>query len=179
MPNSFSVPIMSRIWDRSISACPPEAVVTGAIGQRLVGQAKRVGDGKDGGRLRVTLASQNVDDDGSREHALIERLLAGRLDGGEPVQAYTFEDRHHLPVAVMHGLQPAAHFLHGGGQNPVVERSTIAQGSRLTGQDRHVMPGIIDRLATAEAAIVLANLHAILPDDDAIGIGMYLGRTTD
>src|SRR5690606_40581108 len=41
------------------------------------------------------------------------------------------------------------------------------------------MPGIIDRLATAEAAIVLADLHAILPDDDAIGIGMYLGRAAD
>src|SRR5690606_29956433 len=126
MPNSFSAPIMSRIWDRSISACPPEAVVTGAIGQRLMSQAKRVGNGKDGGRLRITLAGQDVDDDGSREYALIERLLAGRFDGRETVQAHTFEDRHHLPVAIMHGLQPAAHLLHGGGQNPVVERRTIA-----------------------------------------------------
>ena len=95
------------------------------------GAEKRIGDGKDGGRLWVTLAGQDVDDDGGGEDAMLERLLAGRLDDGKAVDADTFEDRYHLPVAVMHGLELSAHLLHGGRQNPVVERSTIPQGSRL------------------------------------------------
>jgi len=77
-----------------------------------------------------------------------------------------------LPVAVMHGLELSAHFLHGGRQNPVVERSAIPQGSRLAGQNRHIMPRIIDRLATAEVTFVLADLDAVLPDHDTIGIGV-------
>src|SRR5690606_6886354 len=105
---------MSKIWDRSISACPPEAVVTRAIGQRLMGQTKRIGDGKDGGGLWVTFASQNVDDHSGGEYALIECLLAGHLDRRKTVNADTFEDRHHLPVPVMHGLELSAHIFHGG-----------------------------------------------------------------
>lgn len=41
------------------------------------------------------------------------------------------------------------------------------------------MPWIIDRLATAKAAFMPPDLDPILPDDNAIGIGMDLGRTTD
>ena len=41
------------------------------------------------------------------------------------------------------------------------------------------MPWIIDRLATAEVALVLADLDAVLPDHDTIGISVDLGRTTD
>lgn len=52
-----------------------------AIAQRFIGQANRIENRKDGGRLRITLAGQNVDDHGGGEYALIERLLAGRFDG--------------------------------------------------------------------------------------------------
>ncbi len=91
MPNSFSVPIMSRIGVVPYQL-PPEAVVTGAIGQRS--WVRRSASGMErSGRLRVTLAGQNVDDDGGREDALIEppgRPLRRR--GDRP--GNTFEDRH-------------------------------------------------------------------------------------
>lgn len=64
----------------------------------------------------------------------------------------------------MHGLQPVAHLLHGGRHNPVVERRAIAQYYRLVRQDRYVMPWIIDRLATVEAAVVLTDLDAVQND---------------
>lgn len=78
-----------------------------------MGQAKSIGDGKDGGRLWGTLANQNFDDDSGREYALIECLLAGHLDRRKIVNADTFEDRHHLPVPVMHGLEIPAYIFHG------------------------------------------------------------------
>ena len=37
------------------------------------------------------------------------------------------------------------------------------------------MPWIINRLATAKAAFMLADLDTILPYDDAVGISMDLG----
>ena len=41
------------------------------------------------------------------------------------------------------------------------------------------MPRVIDRLATPEAALVLAYLDAVLPDHDTIGISVDLGRVAD
>ena len=38
------------------------------------------------------------------------------------------------------------------------------------------MPGIVDRLAAAEAARMLADDRAVLANDDAIGIGRELDR---
>ncbi len=32
------------------------------------------------------------------------------------------------------------------------------------------MPGIVDRLATAKATRMLTDVHAVLPDDDLLGI---------
>jgi len=46
----------------------------------------------------------------------------------------------------------------------------------LPGEHRHVMPGIVDRLAAAEAATMLADNRAVLADHDAIGIGLDLDR---
>ena len=40
------------------------------------------------------------------------------------------------------------------------------------------MPGIVDRLAAAEAAGMLADNRAVLADYDAIGIGLDLDRPT-
>jgi hypothetical protein len=50
--------------------------------------------------------------------------------------------------------------------------------SGLPGEHRHVMPGIGDRLAAAEAAPMFADDRAILADHDAIGIGLDLDRLT-
>jgi hypothetical protein len=41
------------------------------------------------------------------------------------------------------------------------------------------MPGIVDRLAAAEAACVLADDRAVLADDDTLGIGLDLDRPAD
>ena len=41
------------------------------------------------------------------------------------------------------------------------------------------MPGIVNRLAAAEAAAMLADDRAILADHDAIGISLDLDRPTD
>lgn len=39
------------------------------------------------------------------------------------------------------------------------------------------MPGIIDRLAAAEAALMLTDLDAILANDDVLSVCVDLGRT--
>ena len=38
------------------------------------------------------------------------------------------------------------------------------------------MPGVVDRLAAAEAAAMLADNRAVLADDDTIGVGLDLVR---
>jgi hypothetical protein len=41
------------------------------------------------------------------------------------------------------------------------------------------MPGVVNCLAAAEPAAMLADNHAVLPDPDAIGIGLNLDRPAD
>jgi hypothetical protein len=40
------------------------------------------------------------------------------------------------------------------------------------------MPGVVDRVATAERTAMLGDDPPVLADDDAVGIGMDLGRPT-
>ena len=51
--------------------------------------------------------------------------------------------------------------------------------SRLAGEYRHVMPGIVDSLAAAEMAAMFADNRAVLADHDAIGVGLDLDRPAD
>lgn len=136
---------------------------------------KRIGDGKNGGGLWVSLASQNVDDHSGRKYALIKRLLASRFDCRKTVDTDTFQDRHHLSVPIMHAFKLPSNMLHGSWQNPIKEWCTVPQCSRFACQDRNIMPWIINCLATTEAAFMLAYLDTILPYDDAVGISMDLG----
>lgn len=73
---------------------------------------------------------------------------------------------YHLPITVTDALQSLAYLLHGGRQNPFAEGSAFAQGTGLASKDRDIVPGIIDSIATAEAALVFRDRHAILFDDD-------------
>ena len=41
------------------------------------------------------------------------------------------------------------------------------------------MPGVIDGLAASKATGVLANDDTVLPDDDAIGVGLDLDRASN
>src|SRR6202034_3324419 len=62
---------------------------------------------------------------------------------------------------------------------PILERSAVAQGSRLAGQDRNIAPRIVDGLAATVVAGMLRDDTSILADDDAVGVGMDLDWTTD
>src|SRR6478736_2330859 len=135
------------------------------------------GRGEDRGRWTgIALASQNVENDIGGMDAVGERLGAGSLDGGQAVGQHRVEDIDHLPVAVGGARELAPHTFHRGRQHPILEGSTVAQGAGLAGQDRHVMPGIVGRLAAAEGAKMLGNDAPVLADYNAVGIGMHLDR---
>ena len=98
---------------------------------------------------------------------------------GSPSVSTAVEDIDHLPIAVIDAGELAPHTLHGGRQHPVLEGGAVAQGAGLAGQHRHVMPGIVDRLAAAERARMLGDDPPVLADHDAVRIGMDLDRTPD
>ena len=75
------------------SACPPEAVVTGAVGLRLMRLAKRV-RGEDGdGQRRIAPAGEDVQDDGGGADVLVERFLTGDLHSIDPASQNRGQDR--------------------------------------------------------------------------------------
>src|SRR5215472_7754526 len=73
----------------------------------------------------------------------------------------------------------APNTLHRGRQHPVLEGRAVPQGAGLASQHGHVMPGVVDRLATPERAGMLADDSAILADHDLIRVGMDLNRAPD
>jgi hypothetical protein len=111
--------------------------------------------------------------------ALIHGLAASSFDSLQPVIGHAAQNLDHLPVTVIAALQLAPDRGHGGRKHPVPERSAIAQRARFACQNRHIVPRVIDRLATPEGAGMFAHHHAILPDDDPLGIGMNFHRTSD
>lgn len=110
---------------------------------------------------------------------MIQSLLAGGIDGRQAIGGNTAEDGDHLPITIMDALQPPTHFLHGRWQNPFAEWGTVAQSAGFASQNRHIVPRIVDRLATAKATRMLTDIDAILPDHDLLGIGMNLDRAAD
>jgi hypothetical protein len=62
-------------------------------------------------------------------------------------------------VQPLHGraLQLAPGGLQAGRQRAILKWRSVVQRAGLPGEHRHVMPGIIDRLAAAETAAMLAN----------------------
>jgi hypothetical protein len=55
----------------------------------------------------------------------------------------------------------------------------VAQSARLARQNRHVVPGIINRLAATKAAPMFADDPPVLADHDAIGVGVDVDRPTN
>ena len=108
--------------------------------------------------------------------AVGEGLGAGRLDSGQAVAQHRRQHLDHLAVAIIRALQLTPHTLQAGRQEPVLEGGAITQGAGLPGEHRHVMPGIIDRLAAAEPAAMLANDCTLLADQNTIRIGLDLDR---
>src|SRR4029077_236544 len=80
----------------------------------------------------------------------------------------------HLSIAIVDTGELAPYTFHRGRQHPVLEGRAVAQGAGFADEHRHVMPGIVDRLTTAERARMLGDDPTVLADYDAVGIGMNL-----
>src|SRR5207248_8169758 len=89
------------------------------------------------------------------------------------------ENLDHLAVAVVRALQLTPHARQTGRQRPILEGGSVPERAGLPGEYRHVMPGVVDRLAATEAARVIADDRALLADDDALGISLDLDRPAD
>src|SRR5271165_4718843 len=85
----------------------------------------------------------------------------------------------HLPVAVVRTGKLAPHSIERRRQHPVLEWRAVAQSARLARQNRHVMPGIVDRLAAPITAWMFRHHAPVLADDYAIGVGMDFDRAAD
>ena len=77
---------------------------------------------------------------------------AGGFDRRQSIGQHGGQDGDHLAIAVIGPGELAPHPLQRRRQHPVLERRAVAQRAGLAGQNRHVMPGIVDRLAASEAA---------------------------
>jgi hypothetical protein len=96
------------------------------------------------------LAGQDVENDIGGMNAVSERLGAGRFDRRQTIRQYRVEDVDHLPIAIVGAGELASDPLDRSRQHPVLEGSTVAQGAGLAHQHRHIVPGIVDRLAAAK-----------------------------
>jgi hypothetical protein len=104
---------------------------------------------------------------------------AGRLDSRQAVGQHRRQHLDHLAVAIIRALQLTPQALQAGRQEPVLEGGAVPQCARLPGEHRDVMPGIVDRLAAAETAVMLADDCAILADHNAIGVSLDLDWPAD
>jgi len=85
------------------------------------------------------------------------RLRAGGFDRRQPIGQHGGQDGDHLTIAIIGAGELASHALQRRRQHPVLEGRTVAQRARLASQDRHVMPWIVNRLASAIAAAMLCD----------------------
>ena len=111
--------------------------------------------------------------------AVGEGFGAGCLDRRQAVGQHRRQHFDHLAVTIIGALQLTPQALQAGRQEPVLEGGAVTQCTGLPGEHRHVMPGIVDRLAAAEAAVMLADDCAILADHNAIGVGLDLDWPAD
>ena len=108
-----------------------------------------------------------------------ERLGAGGFDRGQSVGEHRGEDLDHLPVAVVGAGELAPDAVQRRRQHPILERRAIAQRTWLARQNRHVMPGVVHGMPTAEGPLMLGDDPPVLADDDAVGVGVDVDRATD
>src|SRR5579871_6339215 len=112
-------------------------------------------------------------------NAMSDRFYAGRLDRGQTVGQHCVENVDHLPIAIVGANEFAPYTLNRCWQHPILEGSTVAQGTGFASQHRHVMPGIVGRLAAAKRASMLGDDTSVLADHDAIGVSVNLDRASD
>lgn len=139
-------------------------------------QLERVGRGDIGGRRGLALSGEDIEHHVPADRAARQRLGASRFDGLQPIGHYSGQDTDHLPVAVTMRGEAAAHPLDAGWKLPALERRTIPQCPGLARQHRHIMPGVINGLVPPKPADMLSDDLAVLPDDEALGIGVDFDR---
>jgi hypothetical protein len=86
-----------------------------------------------------------------------ERLGASGLDRRQSVGEHGRQNLDHLPVAVVGADEPAPDAFQRRRQHPVLERRAVAQRARFARRDRHIGPGIVDRVAASEGPPVLGD----------------------
>jgi hypothetical protein len=96
-----------------------------------------------------------------------------------PIGEHGGQDGDHLAIAILGFGELASNPLESRRQHPILERSAVAQGSGLTGQDRNIAPGIVDCLAATVVAGMLHHDAPVLADHDALGVGVNVDWTTD
>ncbi len=158
---------------------PPQAVVATAVGHGLMTQLQALGRRDGRRRRRLALPGEDVEHHIGAARTAVERLGAGLLNRIEAVLQHRRQHRDELPVPVVVGRQPGPQTTERPGQLPVPEGCAVTQCARLALQDRHIVPRLVDDLATSEAAGMLGNGLAILADDDPIGIGPHVHRLPD
>jgi len=99
---------------------------------------------------RITLAGQDVENDIGGMNAVGNCLGTGRLDGWQAVGQNRVEDVDHLPIAIVGTGELAPYTFDRSRKHPVLEGSAVTQGAGFASQHRHVMPGVVGRLAAAE-----------------------------
>lgn len=128
---------------------------------------------------RLAPPSKNVDDDIGGIDDLDQGLSTGGFDGRQTVTEHGGEYFDHLPVAIVAAGELASYPFKIGRQHPILERGSVPQSPWLAGEDRHVMPGIVDCRAAAKGTAMVGDDTPILTDDDAIGIGVDVDRMAD
>lgn len=82
---------------------------------------------------------------------LLQGLGAGRFHRRQSIGLHGCQDVHHLPIAIVGELELATYLLHRCRQHPFLEGRAVAQGAWLARQHRHIVPGVVNRLAAFDA----------------------------
>jgi len=130
-------------------------------------------------RSGIALTREDVEDDVGGMDALGDRLGAGGFHRRQSVSQHGGENGDHLTIAIVGPSELAPHLLQRRRRHPVLERSAVAQRAGLARQHRHIMPRIVGYLAATVFAGMLGDDAAILPEDDAFGVGVDLDRTAN
>src|SRR3984957_14594084 len=96
------------------------------------------------------------------------RLGTGGLDGRPAIREHGGENGDHLTIGVIGSGESAANPLQRPRRSPILEWRSIPERAGFAGQDRHVMPWIVDCLAAPMVADVFRDNATILANDDAI-----------
>jgi hypothetical protein len=123
-------------------------------------------------RLRLALPRQDIEDDVGRVDTAGERLGAGTATRPSLSTADNTLTIWRSPSSEPFSLRRTRSRLAGNSQS--LNGAPFLSAPGLRGEHRHIMPGVVNRLAAAEMAAMLADDRAVLADHHAIGVGLDL-----